>query len=48
MVEPYTEIPLSPLRKIIAARMTEAIRTIPHFRVVMDIEMDAVLAMRDR
>lgn len=39
-------IPLSPLRKIIAARMTEAKQTIPHYRISMDIAMDAMLALR--
>ncbi|QDX80538.1 hypothetical protein B9N43_04285 [Denitratisoma sp. DHT3] len=38
--------PLSPLRKIIAARMSEAHQAIPHFRAAMDIEMDALLALR--
>ena len=46
MTEPYTTIPLTPLRKIIAARMTEAKQTIPHFRMVADIEMDKLLALR--
>jgi pyruvate dehydrogenase E2 component (dihydrolipoamide acetyltransferase) len=44
----YTARPLSPLRKIIAARMTEAKRTIPHFRLVADIEVDALLAVREK
>jgi pyruvate dehydrogenase E2 component (dihydrolipoamide acetyltransferase) len=44
----YAVQPLSPLRKIIAARMTEATRTIPHFRLVTDIEMDALLAAREK
>lgn len=48
MAEAYTSVPLSPLRKAIAARMTEAARTIPHFRVVADIEMDALLSWRGR
>lgn len=39
-------IPLSPLRKAIAARMTEAKQSIPHFRVVADIEMDELLRLR--
>lgn len=47
MPESHTVIPLSPLRKVISARMTEAKRTIPHFRIVADIEMDALLTMRD-
>lgn len=48
MAEAYTAVALSPLRKAIAARMTEAVRTIPHFRLTMDIEMDALLAWRGR
>ena len=42
----YRTISLSPLRKIIAARMTEAKQTIPHYRLSVDIEMDALLALR--
>jgi pyruvate dehydrogenase E2 component (dihydrolipoamide acetyltransferase) len=39
---------LSPLRKTIAARMSEAARTIPHFRVAVDVEVDTLLALRAR
>lgn len=39
---------LTPLRKIIAARMTEAKQTIPHYRVTMAICMDAVIAARTK
>jgi pyruvate dehydrogenase E2 component (dihydrolipoamide acetyltransferase) len=46
MAEPYRAVQLTPLRKIIAARMTEAKRTIPHFRVMIDVELDALLALR--
>src|SRR6267142_1802237 len=46
MPEPYTAIRLSPLRKVIAARMTEAKQTIPHYRLVADLEMDELLALR--
>jgi pyruvate dehydrogenase E2 component (dihydrolipoamide acetyltransferase) len=46
MVEAYTATPLSPIRKVIAARMAEAKRTIPHFRLGIDIELDALLALR--
>lgn len=38
--------PLTPLRKIIAARMTEAKQSIPHFRVSADINMDKLLVLR--
>lgn len=48
MAEPHTVVPFSPLRKVIAARMTEATRTIPHFRLVVDIELDALLSLRER
>lgn len=44
----YTPVPLTPLRRAIAARMSEASRTIPHFRILMDIEMDALLRVRER
>jgi pyruvate dehydrogenase E2 component (dihydrolipoamide acetyltransferase) len=46
MPDAYTEVNLSPLRKVIAERMSEAKRTIPHFRLVLDIEMDALLRLR--
>jgi pyruvate dehydrogenase E2 component (dihydrolipoamide acetyltransferase) len=46
MPESFTVVPLSPLRKVIAARMTEALRTVPHFRVVADIEVDNLLTAR--
>ncbi|TJX03587.1 MAG: 2-oxo acid dehydrogenase subunit E2, partial [Mesorhizobium sp.] len=34
MSRSFTEVPLTPLRKAIAARMTQANQTIPHFRLV--------------
>jgi len=46
MGEAYTVMPLSPLRKIIASRMAEANRTIPHYRLVADVEVDALLQLR--
>jgi pyruvate dehydrogenase E2 component (dihydrolipoamide acetyltransferase) len=46
MDEAYSVVALSPMRKIIAARMVEAKRTIPHFRLVTDIEVDALLELR--
>src|ERR1700728_599890 len=42
----HTVLPLSPLRKAIAQRMTEAIRTIPHFRLVAELEVDELLVAR--
>ena len=46
MSENYLVRALSPMRKVIAARMSEAKRTIPHFRLKADIEVDALLARR--
>lgn len=46
MSRSYTEIPLTPLRKAIAARMTQARLTIPHFRLVANLEIDALLRWR--
>lgn len=45
---PYKEIQLTPLRKIIAARMTEAKQTIPHYRVSADINMDQLFSLREK
>lgn len=46
MAETYKVSPLSPVRKMIAARMTEAVTTIPHFRLVADIKADVLLQLR--
>jgi pyruvate dehydrogenase E2 component (dihydrolipoamide acetyltransferase) len=46
MAEAYTITTLSPMRRVIAARMTEAAQTIPHYRLSADIEVDALLALR--
>jgi pyruvate dehydrogenase E2 component (dihydrolipoamide acetyltransferase) len=46
MGEAYTVMPLSPIRKVIAARMIEANQTVPHFRLCADIEIDALLGLR--
>jgi pyruvate dehydrogenase E2 component (dihydrolipoamide acetyltransferase) len=46
MSEDYHVRPLSPMRRVIAARMSEAKRTIPHFRLKAEIEVDALLARR--
>jgi len=44
----YTEIPLDGMRKVIAARLTEAKSTIPHFYLRRDIQLDALLAFRSQ
>ncbi|RWE25105.1 MAG: hypothetical protein EOS41_12880 [Mesorhizobium sp.] len=46
MSDSFTEFGLSPLRKAIAARMTQAKQTIPHFRLVANFEVDALLRWR--
>ncbi|WP_282157777.1 pyruvate dehydrogenase complex dihydrolipoamide acetyltransferase [Shimia thalassica] len=42
----YEEIPLDGMRKTIAARLTEAKQTIPHFYLRRDIRLDALLKFR--
>ncbi len=42
----YTEIPLDGMRKIIAARLTQAKQTIPHFYLRREIRLDALLDFR--
>jgi pyruvate dehydrogenase E2 component (dihydrolipoamide acetyltransferase) len=46
MSENYTLVKLTPLRKVIAARMADAKRTIPEFRLVLDVEVDALMVLR--
>ncbi|MFT6887491.1 MAG: pyruvate dehydrogenase E2 component (dihydrolipoamide acetyltransferase) [Paracoccaceae bacterium] len=43
---PYEEVKLDGMRKIIAARLTEAKQTIPHFYLRRGIALDALLAFR--
>lgn len=47
LIEAFKTIPLTPMRKAIAARVTEAKRTIPHFRLASDIELDALIELRN-
>ncbi|MEM7237689.1 MAG: 2-oxo acid dehydrogenase subunit E2, partial [Pseudomonadota bacterium] len=42
----FEEFPLDGMRKTIAARLTEAKQTIPHFYLRRDIRLDALLALR--
>ena len=42
----YQEVPLNGMRKIIAARLTEAKQSIPHFYLRRDIQLDALLTFR--
>lgn len=43
----YVATAFSPIRKVIASRMTQATRTIPHFRMVKEMEVDALVALRN-
>ncbi|WP_210527526.1 pyruvate dehydrogenase complex dihydrolipoamide acetyltransferase [Rubellimicrobium arenae] len=45
---PYEEVKLDGMRKVIAARLTEAKQTIPHFYLRRDIRLDALLAFRSQ
>ena len=44
---PHTLVPNSNIRRVIARRLTEAKQSIPHFYVSMDIEIDALLKLRE-
>jgi len=43
---PHETVKLSNIRKVIARRLTEAKQTIPHIYLTVDIQLDALLAMR--
>ena len=43
----YQEVPLDAMRRTIAARLTQAVQTIPHFHLTADIEVDRLLALRE-
>ncbi len=44
----FEEVPLDGMRKTIAARLTEAKQTVPHFYLRRDIELDALLKFRSQ
>jgi pyruvate dehydrogenase E2 component (dihydrolipoamide acetyltransferase) len=43
---PFTEAPLDGMRKTIAARLTQAKQSIPHFYLTADVSVDALLKLR--
>ncbi len=45
---PHQAVPHSTMRKVIARRLSESKRDIPHFYVSMDIELDALLKLRSQ
>jgi pyruvate dehydrogenase E2 component (dihydrolipoamide acetyltransferase) len=45
--ETYEEVPLDGMRRTIAARLTQAIQTIPHFYLTADVEIDRLIKLRE-
>jgi pyruvate dehydrogenase E2 component (dihydrolipoamide acetyltransferase) len=43
----YEEVPLDPMRKTVATRLTQAKQTIPHFYLTADIVIDRLTAARE-
>ncbi len=43
---PYSERPLTAMRRVIARRLTEAKQTVPHFYLTIDCEIDDLLKFR--
>ncbi len=43
----YEEVPLDGMRRTIAARLTQAVQTIPHFYLTADIAIDRLIALRE-
>jgi pyruvate dehydrogenase E2 component (dihydrolipoamide acetyltransferase) len=43
----YQEVPLDGMRRTIAARLTQATQTVPHFYLTADIAIDRLLALRE-
>ncbi|MDE1968924.1 MAG: pyruvate dehydrogenase complex dihydrolipoamide acetyltransferase [Alphaproteobacteria bacterium] len=43
---PYTEVPLTGMRRVIATRMAESMAHAPHFFLTIDCEIDALLKAR--
>nr|CDS27691.1 Biotin lipoyl attachment [Hymenolepis microstoma] len=44
---PYSDTPVPFMREVIAKRLTEAKQTIPHYYLTVDIELDAVMKVRE-
>jgi len=44
---PFEEVPLDRMRKTIAARLTQAKQTIPHFYLTADVDIGRLLALRE-
>jgi pyruvate dehydrogenase E2 component (dihydrolipoamide acetyltransferase) len=50
MFEPgsFEEVPLDGMRKTIAKRLVESKQTVPHFYLSLDVELDALLGLREQ
>jgi pyruvate dehydrogenase E2 component (dihydrolipoamide acetyltransferase) len=44
---PYEEVPLDGMRKTIAARLVQSTQTIPHFYLTADVEIGALIKLRE-
>ncbi|MFE1602050.1 pyruvate dehydrogenase complex dihydrolipoamide acetyltransferase [Methylobacterium sp. ID0610] len=44
----YEEIPLDGMRRTIAKRLVESKQTVPHFYLSLDVELDALLGLREQ
>ncbi|MEO5373830.1 MAG: pyruvate dehydrogenase complex dihydrolipoamide acetyltransferase [Alphaproteobacteria bacterium] len=44
----FVEVPHSTIRRTIARRMTESVRTAPHFHLTIDVDLMALLALREQ
>ncbi len=44
----YVEVPLDGMRRTVAARLTEAKQTIPHFYLRREVRLDALMAFREQ
>jgi pyruvate dehydrogenase E2 component (dihydrolipoamide acetyltransferase) len=43
---PFDEVPLDNMRRTIARRLTEAVQTIPHFYLTVDVDVGRLIALR--
>ncbi len=44
----FEEVPLDGMRKTIAKRLVESKQTVPHFYLALDVELDALLKLREQ
>jgi pyruvate dehydrogenase E2 component (dihydrolipoamide acetyltransferase) len=44
----FTEVPLDGMRRTVAARLTEAKQTVPHFYLRREVRLDALMAFREQ